>query len=254
MSTQPTTILIRALSKRLTALFSRLPEKDLRSFIGSIINKKSSSLSPDKSLKFILRLDNDLYQLESQAAIQYEAGVHPKHRLTQYHDFFVQHIGKGERVLDVGCRTGEVAFDIAQKTGAKVLGIDIDRESLEIGREKHRLPNLETIEADVYSWKPDRTFDVIVLSNVLEHLEDRSNLLRKLAQSTKAKRFLIRVPMFRRDWRVALKKEIGVDWRLDETHFTEFTPETFTEEIKAAGLSIVSMEIRWGEIWSELKV
>ena len=34
------------------------------------------------------------------------------------------------------------------------------------------------------------------------------------------------------------------------THETEYTLETFAEEMKEAGLSIQHLEVRWGEIWS----
>jgi hypothetical protein len=94
---------------------------------------------------------------------------------------------------------------------------------------------------------------VVVLSNVLEHLEERPGFLRKIIAATGARRFLIRVPYFERDWRVALKKEIGVDWRLDPDHKTEFTEASFLRETREAGLEIVHIEFRWGEIWAELR-
>ena len=65
-------------------------------------------------------------------------------------------------------------------------------------------------------------------------------------------RFLIRVPVFERDWRVPLKRELGVEWRLDPTHETEYTLESFEKEMAAAGLRITYQEVRWGEIWAEV--
>ena len=49
-----------------------------------------------------------------------------------------------------------------------------------------------------------------------------------------------------------LKKELGVEWRLDPTHETEYTLETFAEEMSAANFRIDHLEVRWGEIWSEV--
>ncbi len=66
------------------------------------------------------------------------------------------------------------------------------------------------------------------------------------------KRFLIRIPLFEREWRVPLKKELGVEWRLDTTHETEYTLESFSSEISEAGLRITHQEVRWGEIWAEV--
>jgi hypothetical protein len=96
-------------------------------------------------------------------------------------------------------------------------------------------------------------FDLIVLSNVLEHLENRPQFLRKLCDTFSPSRILLRVPMFERDWRVPLKQELGMDYRLDSTHFTEYTPESFSDEISAAGLLIIHQEVRWGEIWAVVR-
>ena len=62
---------------------------------------------------------------------------------------------------------------------------------------------------------------------------------------------MLRVPLFEREWRVPLKKELGLEWRLDSTHETEYTLESFEEEMSRAGLRIAHLEVRWGEIWAE---
>ena len=99
---------------------------------------------------------------------------------------------------------------------------------------------------------PAGHFSVVVLSNVLEHLRGRPEFLRRLAQSAQPERILIRVPLYERDWRVPLKQELGVEWRLDRTHETEYTLESFAQEVDQAGLRTVHLEVRWGEIWAEV--
>ncbi len=242
----------RIIAKRFIPLIAGLPAPYVKNILLQIMSRRADSLPPKEAAGFLLDLDNDLYHIESHAAVRYGGGVHPKHRLTNYHDFFVQRIQLGDRVLDVGCRTGEVALEIATRTGAKVTGIDIDVPSLKEGRKRNAHPNLELLEGDVYSWQPPHPFDVVVMSNVLEHLKDRVDLLRGLQKRTGARRFLIRVPVFERDWRVSLKRELGLKWRLDETHETEFTLESFRHETSHAGLEIDHLEVRWGEIWAEL--
>lgn len=247
-------ILGRAGAKRLIPLLVKLPPEYLRTIIFQLIRRKINLMPPEESLHFLFNLDNDLYPHQSDMATLYNGGVHPKHRLTRYHDFFVDRIKVGERVLDVGSSSGAVAYDIAERSEAEVVGIDIDVESIERGREQFAHPRLQLLAGDVYTWKPDGEFDVIVLSNVLEHLKDRARLLKRLQKLSSAKRFLIRVPVFQRDWRVALKRELGMEWRLDNTHETEYTVESFQEEMDAADLKIIHLEVRWGEIWSELRV
>jgi hypothetical protein len=46
---------------------------------------------------------------------------------------------------------------------------------------------------------------------------------------------------------------LGLDYRLDPTHRIEYTQESFAEEIQQAGLEIAHQEVRWSEIWAELK-
>jgi SAM-dependent methyltransferase len=237
--------------KRLLPFVLGSSSDDVRYFVNQILAKKSSSLTPTEAAIFLFQLDNEAYELQGPVAIRAEGGIHPKHRITHYHDYFIARIGPGERVLDVGCRTGEVAAEIAERTGAVLTGIDIDEESLAIGRQRY--PGLNLLQGDVYTWEPPHSFDVVLMSNVLEHLRDRSSLLKTLQERTSAKKFLIRVPSFERDWRVGYKRDLGIEWRLDHTHETEFTLETFASETEAGGLHIADIESRWGEIWAELK-
>jgi hypothetical protein len=64
-----------------------------------------------------------------------------------------------------------------------------------------------------------------------------------------AKTFLIRVPAFDREWRVPWKKELGVEWRLDPTHETEYTLPQLEAELREAGLRVADCVTRWGEYW-----
>jgi trans-aconitate methyltransferase len=106
---------------------------------------------------------------------------------------------------------------------------------------------------DVRYQLPDGPIDVVILSNVLEHLTERPAFLSRLMESLSPSRFLIRVPLFDRDWRVPLKRELGVEWRLDLTHEVEYTVESFSEEMVNTGLRISQQEVRWGELWAVVK-
>lgn len=209
--------------------------------------------SSEEALRFLLDLDTRLYAMQGNMAVAYGNGMHTKHRHTRYHDFFVNRVGAEETVLDIGCGNGTVAFDVASKAGARVTGIDANEENLRIARRRYAHPNVTYIHGDALSELPSGRYEVVILSNVLEHIEDRVRFLRQVSRSARPTRWLIRVPLFERDWRVPLKKELGLEWRLDQTHCTEYTQESFAEETDAAGLRIVHLEIRWGEIWSELR-
>lgn len=218
-----------------------------------LIRSSVQQTSPKKTLQFLFELENRLYSLEGKASVDYGNGIHTKHRHTNYHHFFIKNLKPGERVLDIGCGNGFMSYDMAtQVPDVNVVGIELNKENIKFAREHYQHPNLNFIHGDALKDKelPDETFDVVTLSNVLEHIEQRVDFLKNILQSIKPKRLIIRVPLFERDWRVPLKRELGMDYRLDATHYIEYTQEEYFEELRQAGLKATDIEVRWGEIWS----
>ena len=92
---------------------------------------------------------------------------------------------------------------------------------------------------------------MIILSNVLEHLEHRIEFLKNLTDRFHPAKFLIRVPTFEQHYFKALKRELGLYAFVDATHVLEYSPEVFAAEMMQAALRINHLEIRWGDIWAE---
>jgi len=200
--------------------------------------------------KFVLRLHNFSYKLASKLAIRAEGGLHPKHRLMNYHKFFVDNIEPIDTVLDIGCGNGALSYDLARKV-KKVIGIDLNKENIKIAKEKYSAPNIEYKIGDVTEDLSNQKFDVIILSNVLEHIENRTEFLKRIKNL--APKILIRVPVINRDWITLYKKELGVEWRLDKTHYIEYTLGSFKEELEKADLNLEKYLIQFGEIWAVVK-
>ncbi|MCX5861861.1 MAG: class I SAM-dependent methyltransferase [Desulfomonile sp.] len=236
---------------RLRDKFSETTDGDILDLLVDIIGKHVESMPPAAGLRFLFAMDACLYELQGRLSVAYGGGVHTKHRHTRYHDFFTARTNQGERVLDVGCGIGFLAYDLAEKSGANVYGIDLNPDNIAVAQARYQHPNVAYIVGDVLKVSFEDPFDVVILSNVLEHLEDRPVFLRRLVRAVQPKRILIRVPLFERDWRVPLKEELGMDYRLDPTHYTEYTLESFASEIQAAHLMLTRQEVRWGEIWAE---
>ena len=247
----PRNYLFQLVSRVIKALLARLPDEGLQNLLIDAASTRALKLSPAKALKFLFGLDAALYPLQGLLAVEYDGGVHTKHRHTGYHEFFVRRVRKGERVLDIGCGIGALSFDLAEKSGANVSGIDLDPENIKIARENYSHSKIVYQQGDVLTFSLDGAFDTIILSNVLEHLPNRSQFLRETVERIRPSRILLRVPVFERDWRVPLKQELGIDYRLDDTHLTEYTLESFAAEMAAAALLVIHQEVRWGEIWAE---
>ncbi len=198
-------------------------------------------------VRFWLWMHNLSERLIHRYAIRLEGGLHPKHRIMNYHQFFVDNIDRNDRVLDIGCGNGALTFDIAKKAEA-VTGIDLEEHNIQYANKHYKRPNIEYVLGNALVEKPKGEFSVIVLSNVLEHILDRELFLKTVAGL--AGKILIRVPMINRDWFTLFKKEMQIEWRLDKTHFTEYTVEQLIEELHSANLVLDFHQINYGELWS----
>lgn len=210
-------------------------------------------LAPKDRARFVLALDSAIYPLMGEAAVAAEGGLHPKHRILQFYDFFVSRIRPGEKVIDLGSGVGALAASIAERSQAHVTGVDWNARNLSkartIASSRGVVPMPRYIEDDITTCHVEGSFDVIVLSNVLEHLTNRPALLRKWIGWYKPSRVLIRVPAIDRDWRPLYKRELGVEWRLDDTHETEYTRGQLEQELGEAGLVVREVLTRFGEYW-----
>jgi len=204
--------------------------------------------------KLILKMHTLSYELSGIFASILNDGIHPKHKIMRYKEWFVDNIEDDWVVLDVSCNTGMMP-EIVSKKANFVYGIEIEAKHIKEAKEKHQKDNIEFIYADatIYDYSSCQSIDVVILSNVLEHIEHRVEFLQKLIKQIKwnnKKRFLIRVPMIDREWIAIYKKELGLEYRLDRTHFTEYTFTEFEEELNKAGIDIKKYHIRFGEIYA----
>ncbi len=85
-------------------------------------------------------------------------------------------------VLDVGCGSGELLAllhgahpDVKALTGA-------DLSPDQVSRNGARLPGMEFLALDVQTGALDRTFDLVVCSEVIEHLDDPHAAVKNLAR------------------------------------------------------------------------
>lgn len=86
---------------------------------------------------------------------------------------------KNPRILDIGCGTGvKITLPLAEM-GFNITGIDIDEESISLANEINRFPNARFIAMDFLESTIKEKFDVIIISQVIEHLEHPEAMLEK---------------------------------------------------------------------------
>jgi len=215
--------------------------------------QSEESASSQEAVRALLGInDNVGFAIDYQCK-RWGDGVHVKHKFMDgIHSFFQERISPNSVVLDLGCGQGTISDAIATGTGSTVLGIDIDPAQISFAKARYTNPHLKYMVGDVLrDIPPGEHFDIIVLSSVLEHLENRPMFLRTLTERFHPEKFLIRVPTFEQHYFKALKRELGMFAYVDPTHMIEYSPQSFAEEIATAGLIIKYSEIRWGDIWVE---
>jgi ubiquinone/menaquinone biosynthesis C-methylase UbiE len=81
------------------------------------------------------------------------------------------HLRPGMTILEIGCGTGYFTRELTQR-GADIIAIDVSPDLLEIAKAKSSAPNvryeIQNASALTYS---DATFDSVVGSSILHHLE-----------------------------------------------------------------------------------
>ena len=207
---------------------------------------------PEDALCWLLSISDFVSSEIDFHCIRWGNGIHIKHELmTGIHSFFYERIPASSRVLDVGCGIGAVAHAIATHVDARVIGIDTNLDRINYACTHFQHPRLTFVQGDATVGLPEGRVDVIVFSSVIEHIDDRVGLLRKLIAVYGPKKMLIRAPMFERHYHAALKKELGLFSYTDPDHKTEYTVESLAAELQAAGLTVGYVEVRWGDIWVE---
>ena len=150
-----------------------------------------------------LKIHNLSYRVAGILSPEIESDrLHPKHRITRYHDWFIKWLKKDWNVLDIGCGNGALAYDM-KNSCRSVTGLDILQENITKAQKNYYKEGIEYICADAIDFEYETNFQAIVLSNVLEHIKDRIAFLKKVfAKQDKNSPpvLLLRVPMITRDW------------------------------------------------------
>jgi trans-aconitate methyltransferase len=88
----------------------------------------------------------------------------------------------GERILDVGCGTGQLTAEIA-RSGAAVTGLDSSPEMLAEARKNY--PDITFVPGDAASFRFPGPFDAVFSNAVLHWVKDAEGAIRSIAQAVR---------------------------------------------------------------------
>ena len=90
--------------------------------------------------------------------------------------FAQANVAGGERVLDLGCGTGDLAADLAHG-GARVIAVDVAQAALDRAGARHPELDLRLLPIDGPLPFDDGAFDAVWSSEVIEHVADTARWL-----------------------------------------------------------------------------
>lgn len=165
--------------------------------------------------------------------------------------YVYENISENEKILDVGCASGYLGSLLNKKfENINLIGIDYLESHLKKAEEKKIYSNL--IKIDLNSFKDElkeytEYFDKIIVTDVLEHLNDPLNVLNKLSKYLKrGGKFLIDVPNISNGsikYNILVNNFTYTDYGLlDKTHIKFFTPFTLIKELSNNNFLIDKLE------------
>ena len=132
------------------------------------------------------------------------------------------------RILDIGCGGGELLRDLRHAGVQHVTGIDISEESISFCRNQN-ISEVYRMDAAKLNF-PDASFDLVIASDILEHMKDDEAVLREWRRVLADKGVLILfVPAFMFLW----SKHDEVNH-----HYRRYTKKVLLGKFSAAGFSI----------------
>lgn len=135
---------------------------------------------------------------------------------------------RASAVLEIGCASGVLIEELKQSGFASISGVDVSEAAIEAC---HKKGIKEALLIDgTHLPYPDGRFEVLITSDVLEHIEDDGGALREWARVLKpGGKMILLVPAWQFLWS---------DHDLANKHFRRYGRGELVSKIKAAGFEV----------------
>ncbi|GAA4017018.1 class I SAM-dependent methyltransferase [Hymenobacter fastidiosus] len=135
-------------------------------------------------------------------------------------------LAKDTALLEVGCSGGPLLQRLRHEGYTNLTGIDLSAPAIALAR-RRQVPNVQVMDGARLSF-PTAAFDVVVASDVLEHIEDEQQALREWLRVLRPGGcLLVFVPAFQLLWS---------DHDVVNHHFRRYSAEQLRQSLTRAGL------------------
>ena len=157
-------------------------------------------------------------------------GGHYQELLQHYYRFLVQ---PGMRVLEIGCGLGDLLASVRPSYG---VGVDFSKRMIEKASARHNY--LRFIEADAHELDLSETFDVIILSDLVNDIWDLQKILNRIVKLCHSRTRLI-INFYNNLWRIPLGivKKLGLGCDVLEQNW--FAPHDVWNLLELSGFDII---------------
>jgi ubiquinone/menaquinone biosynthesis C-methylase UbiE len=110
---------------------------------------------------------------------------------------------RGCTCLDIGCGTGDYSFELSKRNFI-VLGFDFSQYAIDRAKEKAETLDIQNVHFqsdDIFQFSTHEKFDLILISEVLEHIHEDMSILKKYSSFVKDSGYIIAsVPFDQQLW------------------------------------------------------
>ena len=158
-------------------------------------------------------------------------------------DVFFHSVKGSGRLLDIGCNEGR-GLRIYKANGFDAEGLELNEVAAKEARAKGFTVYTEAVE----NFQPEQPYDVIVLSNVLEHSLDPKNMLFHVHRILKpGGKVWISLPNSN-SWLRHIFGKYWINWHVP-FHIVHFSTDTVGQVLRDAGFKVLKMRHESPALW-----
>jgi ubiquinone/menaquinone biosynthesis C-methylase UbiE len=134
--------------------------------------------------KFLLNIFSKIMSQSHQKRAEMPQGANKvldRRNIENSYSSLLELLKDGLSVLDMGCGSGAITADIAQRTSGKVVGIDFSEHLIELAQQNYaHLPNLSFEVADINDYVSSEKFDLVIAARTLQWVNNPAEVVKKL--------------------------------------------------------------------------